>query len=566
MSTSVSQWLAAFAAAGLLTAAVVVIRYLARRRNTRPVPAALAATVSPPQGDATPAPRSTSNYFVRHWRGEHSLAVSFWVNGLLVGLMSAFAVWALGAYIAESKSNYSVEIGLTTLWLAIGVQAAWQWVGVWRSAKRHMAATGRTAWARVAQAVVILGAIRTVVLLVTQGVPSIVDAFDHAKWLNANAKWEARLLNEGTEVELTGGIGHGFAADLGKVLDAAPGVKVVHVNLQYGGLIAEAKRARATINARGLATYTSGVCVSACTIVFLGGRERYLQSDARLGFHSPHAPGLSDADLGPDEQRFLESIGVSRDFAARVVNTSRTSMWYPTHAELTAGGVVTQFTEGNTFAISGLPKTPTNKAELDSILQGIRLYKALKTSDPAAYQQLVDASFQALRAGRSMDQLRDVTFPIVQQVYMKNLPFASDAGVRRFAQLMHDQLVAVQKASISACLEYMRGTSAKEIGAAYALVPPQLRREELEVMAEIVESADPSRKVPASASIEGPLQYALKIAEGQVGDDLSALSMLADPAVDAAKACRAGIAFYGALLSLPEAEGTPTLRFMFAQR
>src|SRR5215472_14505462 len=97
------------------------------------------------------------NYFVRHWRGELSLGVSYWVNSFLgiialVALAAALAVW-----VSQSQSNYSIAgfwIGAWTCTLAVVI---WQVIGVWRAATTHVSVTGRRFWARAAQVTVILG-------------------------------------------------------------------------------------------------------------------------------------------------------------------------------------------------------------------------------------------------------------------------------------------------------------------------------------------------------------------------------------------------------------------------
>ncbi len=93
-----------------------------------------------------------------------------------------------------------------------------------------------------------------------------------------------RLLRQGTEVKLSGGMPAGTANALETMLDAAPQIKVVHLN-SIGGFIGEGEKIRDLIEQRGLTTYTSTQCASACTIAYLGGTSRYLAPRAKLGLH-----------------------------------------------------------------------------------------------------------------------------------------------------------------------------------------------------------------------------------------------------------------------------------------
>ena len=99
-----------------------------------------------------------------------------------------------------------------------------------------------------------------------------------------------------------------LAADaLKKLLDAAPGVKVVHLN-SIGGRVGEGYQIYQIVRDRKLATYTATDCVSACTIAFLGGSQRYLSSKARLGFHSISFGGVDQKqlpDINADLRRML---------------------------------------------------------------------------------------------------------------------------------------------------------------------------------------------------------------------------------------------------------------------
>jgi hypothetical protein len=76
--------------------------------------------------------------------------------------------------------------------------------------------------ARTAQVVAALGVLRVAFAFVTAGVPAIKAGFASAEWMRRNGKWQVRILNHGTEIELSGGIGVGLSSDLRKSLDATP--------------------------------------------------------------------------------------------------------------------------------------------------------------------------------------------------------------------------------------------------------------------------------------------------------------------------------------------------------
>ena len=305
---------------GGLTCVAIVMWHM--RRSARPRVGTQPTTAADLTQTPTSGPEISHSYFLRHWRGELSLGVSFWVNTLLGAIALVAIGTVLGEWVVHSQSNYSVAALWVTIWsCAIGV-LLWQAVGVWRSAAHHVAATGKQLWSGCAKAVVIVSCLGFLSQFVSSGIPAIRQSFDRAAWLNANGKWQFRVLNNGTELEVSGGIGHGFAMDLERLLDATPTLKIIHVNLGSGGLIAEAMEASKAIKAHGLATYVSASCVSACTLVFIGGAERYVQEGAKLGFHAPSMPGFTQADLSyeRDKQKaYLMTRGISEGFATKAM-------------------------------------------------------------------------------------------------------------------------------------------------------------------------------------------------------------------------------------------------------
>jgi hypothetical protein len=120
-----------------------------------------AATVvpSPRVSEALSAARvrpKRRNYFIRHWRGELPLWMSFWVNAILIGNAALVA----GNYVIPVLTR-SVAFFLTSTALVTGLSASvvgsaglfltWPWiilvltwslVGAWRSTASHLARVG----------------------------------------------------------------------------------------------------------------------------------------------------------------------------------------------------------------------------------------------------------------------------------------------------------------------------------------------------------------------------------------------------------------------------------------
>jgi hypothetical protein len=304
-------------------------------------------------------PKRVPNYFVRHWRGELPLFQSYWVNGVFGNLAALSTVSVITAALGQLKTNYLALCIGVFVWTSATVIVVWQVVGIWRSAGRPGTNGKISRWARLARAAVMVAVLRAAFSLAVEGIPAISAAARQAFWLNEHGKWNARLLNNGKELELSGGIGNGFARDLEDALTTNPGIRLVHLNLAWGGLVEEAKSAAATIRARDVATYVSRTCASACTYAFLGGTQRYLKAGAKLGFHAPTCPvaRYQAEKMREAERQYLITAGVSPSFSARVIATPAESMWYPTPEELLEAGVVTQVVGGAGPSFTGVTHT-----------------------------------------------------------------------------------------------------------------------------------------------------------------------------------------------------------------
>lgn len=320
---------------------------LDKNRMRIPIPAsalpdvpAEAALIQPP---ALPEPRK-GNYFARHWRGELSLPVSYWANGVVlsvvIGMASGALLVAFTIYGEEQQVPWL--IALQTSCLFISLLAIWQVVGVWRAATRYKR-SGRSFWGGAAKAAVALAALQLAYGWVFVVGPQILDTYEMATGDAAFGPHEFNLLADGRMLEFYGGITFGITKEFESLLDENKGVTTVRL-ASIGGRIREAQKMSDIVKARGLATYVVEECLSACTVVFLGGKERFLLDGASLGFHQPSFRGMTAGArilaIAEEEAR-LRAFGLSKRFVERANSASPDDMWYPEQDELVREKVVT---------------------------------------------------------------------------------------------------------------------------------------------------------------------------------------------------------------------------------
>ncbi len=291
------------------------------------------------------------SFIGRHWRGDYSLAVAYWLFGLLVGLatglVGAGMEWLADA-IEYNPAHILLAAGLG--WAVLILLSVWHLVGVWRSASRRRA-TGRAGvWGWAARLVTVAAFVQFGVAMARVALPQFVALADIA--LNGDPTipdYKLAVTDGGTGAEITGGFKYGLADAFRRLLDAAPGVRVVALQ-SPGGRIGEARAVYRLIVDRRLNTVTNNYCLSACSYAFLGGSRRWLGVGARLGFHSGAFVGMSQAAVARQERGFFAAItardGVPPGFFAHVNSVAPTAMWYPTRRELLANHVLTDQVSG----------------------------------------------------------------------------------------------------------------------------------------------------------------------------------------------------------------------------
>ncbi|MGJ4941360.1 RDD family protein [Bradyrhizobium sp. HKCCYLS1011] len=317
-----------------------------------------------------PADQGKRSYIARHWRGELSLPLSYWVNGGLVGVIAGATIAVIAGLIVHEQFDAEpvpALLWMSAIWLCVALLTLWQLVGIWRSATRYRAA-GKGRWGLVAKVMVALGAASTLLQFFMQGLPQIAGVAEIVAGDRSLGPHQFKVLAYGEMLEFSGGIKFGVAKELEDFLSAMPELKTVRLD-SVGGRIREAQKMSDLIKAHGLSTLVEKQCLSACTIVFLGGKDRAILSSAKLGFHQPTYRGITAAErsrsVAAEEER-LQKLGLSRAFAERANKAEPSSMWFPEGSELLREHVVTRIVPAQTRApaklMSDAPISSSNGA------------------------------------------------------------------------------------------------------------------------------------------------------------------------------------------------------------
>lgn len=299
-----------------------------------------------------------NNVVAKHWRGQLSLWISYWVVGLLASFAVALVPIAFGKMF-KSGGYYPPAIfaALYFSWAALVMIVVWEYVGIWRSATNYIAqrriAGRRAFWGGLAQASVAIGVLSSIASFGLYGIPQLKEVFRITFLQDPSIpSYSIRIIGGGTAAEIVGGFKYGLTDDFERLLETSGRINVVHLD-SIGGRVGEGEKLYKLIREKGLSTYVPSKCMSACTVAFAGGKERYLEKSAVLGFHRGTFPGAPEGELDETQRKVFMDSGFDGSFVQIALSTPHKDMWKPSADVLLKSRVITSVVEGGRFARSG---------------------------------------------------------------------------------------------------------------------------------------------------------------------------------------------------------------------
>ena len=289
-------------------------------------------------------------YLIAHWRGEQSLAWSYWVN---VTLLSLAVLLAIGL-VEEPMSRLELQTAITIALLLILLVSAlnvWQLVGLWRSAGNTMRRSAKRFWPVVARIVVVFGAI--------YGAGTVVTATNDLRKASLAlqepdlAEYELQRV-PGEGLLLTGAINDRSAGEVMEMLGASE-IRILRID-SYGGLIEPAARLARFVRREGVLVLVESQCWSACVWILAASEESAIYPWARVTFHRAEPiADFSTPEINAGFQDYLDEIlAYDREFGIPewvVHKVRREEFWTPTINELIEIGVIAQIYEPEAAAL-----------------------------------------------------------------------------------------------------------------------------------------------------------------------------------------------------------------------
>ncbi|MEJ6001291.1 RDD family protein [Paucibacter soli] len=269
-------------------------------------------------------------YLLSHWLGELPLAVSFWLNTVLVALPLLAA--ALGLAMQVNVHGAMLSLGsaaLLAVWALLLLALCWAVPGCWRAASAY-ARSGpdqRRALAAHAALVVLASAV-----LLASGFDVLPRAGQYLQLASGSdplGNAAITLSEDGARLALKGPLGRGDGAEFMRIAADAKRLRVLEL-ASSGGRLAEAQRIADFVRARKLRTRVTGNCDGACALIFLAGAERQIVPAAAVGLSGAASGLLSPLLAGPVAVELASryrALGLPEPFIARMLQAGPASRW-----------------------------------------------------------------------------------------------------------------------------------------------------------------------------------------------------------------------------------------------
>ena len=275
----------------------------------------------------------------KHWRGQYNLLLTTAV--FLIGLRVCIGL-------IQSWLLTQIEAMLLAIWLATSLSIlVWQLVGGWRACDNHIREDGGmiAAWLGYGS---LLATLMLTLLQFIDGVAGQIVL----QPAPPPEKIELATSANGSNLLIDGPIDWELFSAVKATLQQRNTIETVVLN-SSGGRVFTARAMALIIEEHQLDTHVDRLCYSACTLVFLAGRQRTVSPNGELGFHRYSLQEINQLqninigeELDKDRRYFLER-GVSVKFVDSVFQADPQNLWKPDRQRLLDAGVITtlEFTQ-----------------------------------------------------------------------------------------------------------------------------------------------------------------------------------------------------------------------------
>ncbi len=291
---------------------------------------------------------SIKEYVQNHWRGEQSLALSFWVNLAILRT----AVLSMEGFILSPfvDSAYAGAIAALAFFIVAHVIVyIWQVVGVIRACDKYQSSYGSISVIWTIQFGIVISLIFTFMSVFMSAQSVFIERDKEILsflWERERAaKYALTLSDDEAFLLLNGSFELGITKNLAAFLKRHPNVTGI-VLASPGGNTYEGRGVAKIIRDHRLNSYVFADCFSACTLAFIAGERRIMGPNGKLGFHQYgldadyQVPFVDIAEEQNADRETFRLQKIKESFLEKVFDASHGYLWIPSMKELLEGGVV----------------------------------------------------------------------------------------------------------------------------------------------------------------------------------------------------------------------------------
>jgi hypothetical protein len=289
------------------------------------------------------------SFLMSHWLGKLPLGITLWVN--LVGLLIviSYAELFLLSKLAADPTQL-INLTLVSLFLTRLIIFPWQLIGLLRAIEFDYIEHKNFLKTRVLQGFALLTILFTLVycLEVIQGTLHYIEQVEIYSRPGDKVAYEINLSDDQQHLIIRGDLDIGITTAVRSTIAAHPQIRSV-VLQSHGGHIYEGRGLAKLFTEHGIDPYVYEECSSACTTAFIGGKQRYIGTQGKLGFHQYRVETTKTSrfvhfyDLRAEQQRDLalfKARGIDQVFLNRVFDQPASRIWFPDHSTLLGAQIV----------------------------------------------------------------------------------------------------------------------------------------------------------------------------------------------------------------------------------
>ncbi len=503
------------------------------------------------------------NHIKKHWRGDLSLSISFWVNIFLLNILLNLTDSLITNFSSINNPVSASQIAIIFSFFTIVIVYPWQIVGIWRCTKRYIENNKRKFWANFVQVLIVIGVIGTLGRI-NASWPTYKDLFEIGFEKDKFSNYEVEFLKQGNLIHLKGGLVFGVSKEVQRLINQNKTVKGIILD-SIGGRIYESREISRIIKENNFNTYSLTGCYSACAMAFINGKKRYLAKGANLAFHqySPYSKNLEQYyDISLEQGKDLENFekqGISQSFINSVFKASKNDMWYPTKKEMLDAGVIHGVVNPSDLKVinydSSLIKNIENELTKNPAIRTVKKFA------PKVYDQILEKMKTQIKKGASEIEILQLAHSLMGGLADKALPSTSNKALIKFTKATIQLLGNLEKRDPILCMKYLYPSEYGPI-----IITEYLSSKELFPMLNSVSLVIEDSYINKNSKLDNKAGEELfQNIKDQLGSDSQFLeAKKLENKADYSKACKTIIKFYELILKKENQIASNGLRYAFS--